>query len=231
VGDAFGVGQGSWIFHPAIRIEDGEEVAVRWSEIAAANGRTVHPEMQWPHVSRVWEGSGENSPGLWDLEPDVGSLPRRYTDRLRDLLARYASTPDQVWFCVWNGFGDLKIHPEGSAILTTGRLTRKRRRARRPPPAPTLQLPNRAYYLFSGPIRGIGESMRAGWQSANLLWPEDRAWCVATEIDFAWTHIGGGEALIQGLIKDPALEAMAAQIQNGITYEADRINPPPPARQ
>jgi hypothetical protein len=219
------------LFHPAIRIEDGEEVAVRWSEIAAANGRRVHPEMQWPHVSRVWEGSGENSPGLWDLEPDVGSLPRRYTDRLRDLLARYTSTPDQVWFCVWNGFGDLKIHPEGSAILTTGRLTRKRRRARRPPPAPTLQLPNRAYYLFSGPIRGIGESMRAGWQSANLLWPEDRAWCVATEIDFAWTYIGGGDALIQGLIKDPALEAMTAQIQNGITYEADRINPPPPARQ
>ena len=219
------------LFHPAIRIEDGEEVAVRWSEIAAANGRTVHPEMQWPHVSGVWEGSGENTPGLWDLEPDVGSLPRRYTNRLRDLLAEYTTTSDQVWFCVWDGLGDLKIHPEGIAILTSGRLRRKRRSARRPAPAPTLQLPNRAYYLLSGPIGGIGESMCEQWQSANLFWPEDRAWCVATEIDFAWTYIGGGEALIEGLIKDPALEAMSAQIHNGITYEADRINPPPLARR
>jgi hypothetical protein len=218
------------LFHPAIRIVNGKEVAVRWSEIAAANGRTVHPEMQWPHVSGVWEGSGENSPRLWDLEPDVGSLPRRYTDRLCDLLAQYTTTSDRVWFCVWDGFGDLKIHPGGSVLLKSGRPGGKRRRAQQPPPAPTLQLPNRAYYLLSGPIGGIGESMCAGWQSANLFWPEDRAWCVATEIDFAWTYIGGGEALIQGLINDPALEAMAAQIHNGITYEADRINPPPPAR-
>jgi hypothetical protein len=189
-----GFGAYARLFHPAIRIEEGEEVAVRWSEIAAANGRTVHPEMQWPHISGVWEHSGENSPGLWDLEPDVGSLPRRYTDRLRDLLAQYTSTSDQVWFCVWDGFGALKIRPGGGFILTSGRLRRIRRRDRRPPPAPTLQLPDRAYYLFSGPIRGIGESMCEHWQSTNLLWPEDRAWCVATEIDFAWTYIGGGEA-------------------------------------
>jgi hypothetical protein len=67
------------------------------------------------------------------------------------------------------------------------------------------------------------------WQSANLIWPEDRAWFVATEIDFAWTYIGGGADLIQALINDPALEALPTQIHNGITYEADRINPPPPA--
>jgi hypothetical protein len=217
------------LFHPAIRIVDGEEVTVRWSEIAAANGRTVHPEMQWPHISGVWEHSGENSPGLWDLEPDVGTMPRRYTDRLRDLLAQYTSTSDRVWFCVWDGFGDLKILPGGSALLTSGPPGGKRRRAQQPPPAPTLHLPNRAYYLLSGPIGGIGESMceEPHWQSTNLLWPEDRAWCVATEIDFAWTYIGGGTALIQALINDPALEAMPTQIHHGITYEADRINPPP----
>jgi hypothetical protein len=216
------------LFHPAIRIVNGEEVTVRWSEIAAAGGRTVHPEMQWPHVSGMWEGSGENSPGLWDLEPDVGSLPRRYTDRLRDLLAQYTSTSDRVWFCVWDGFGDLKIRPGGSALLTSGPPGRKRRPVQQSP-APTLQLPNRAYYLLSGPIGGIGESMgeEPHWQSANLIWPEDRAWCVATEIDFAWTYIGGGTALIQALINDPALEAMPTQIHHGITYEADRINPPP----
>ena len=204
----------------------------RWSEIAAANGRTVHPEMQWPHISGVWEHSGEDSPGLWDLEPEVGSLPGPYRERLRDLLAQYTSTPGQVWFCVWDGWGGLKIRPGGSAMLTDGRSRRNRRAAQQPPPAPRVQLPARAYYLLSGPIEGIGESMgeEPFWQSANLLWPEDRTWCVATEIDFAWTYVGGAEALIQALITDPDLEATPTQINHGITHEADRINPAPPTR-
>ena len=40
------------------------------------------------------------------------------------------------------------------------------------------------------------------WQSANLWWPEDRAWCVTTDIDFAWTYVGGDRSLIEELIGD-----------------------------
>ncbi len=97
------------------------------------------------------------------------------------------------------------------------------------PPAPTVQLPGRAYYLLYGSIDGVRESMEIPpiWQSANLWWPEDRAWCVATEIDFAWTYAGGTEACVQALIERPELEALPARIDHGISYEADDINPPP----
>lgn len=217
------------LFHPAVRIEDGEEVTVLWSEIAAANGAKVHPEMQWNGISGIWEHSGETSPGLWDLEPDVGSLPLQYLDHLVDLLSPHTSRPGQVWFGVWDGFGCLKIRPGGTAVLASSGRETKRRSVRKSPSAPTFELPNRAYYLLSGPLAGIRESMceEPFWQSANLLWPADRSWCVATEIDFTWTYVGGDEALIQALVEDTFLEALPTHINHKITYQADRINPPP----
>lgn len=217
------------LFHPATRYEAGEEVRVSWSEIAAANGRTVHPEMQWPHISGVWEHSEPASPGLWDEEPEVGTLPLSYAARLSELLVSFTSTPDRIWFCVWEGWGGLKIHPNGRTTLTWGRPRQERRAQRIKPPAPTVQLPSRAYYLLSGPLDGITESMEEppSWQSANLWWPDDRAWCVATEIDFAWSYIGGSETCVQAVIEDHQFEATPVRIGHGVTYNADYINPPP----
>jgi len=217
------------LFHPAIRIENGDEVVVRWSEVAEANGRKVHAEMQWPNISGVRGHSGESSPGMWDHEPDVGSLPVQYVNRVTDLLSRHTATPDRVWFAVWEGFGALRIRPGGTAVLYIGRRRRKRRPRQAPPLAPTVQLPNRAYDLLSGPIRGISESMceEPLWQSANLWWPEDRSWCVETEIDFAWTYVGGDRAVIKELVEDRTIEAIPTQIHHGITYDSDRLNPPP----
>jgi len=38
--------------------------------------------------------------------------------------------------------------------------------------------------------------------------PADRAWCVATEIDFAWTYVGGSRELIDAILADARLEAV-----------------------
>ena len=46
--------------------------------------------------------------------------------------------------------------------------------------------------------------------SPNLWWPDDRAWCVATEIDLAWTYVGGSGALISDVLASPSLEAQPA---------------------
>lgn len=226
------------LLHPAYRREGGAEVPVRWSEIARANGTMIHPEMEWPGISGMWEHTGQGSPGLWDHEPEDGSLPRQYATRLCELLAGYTSTPQQVWFCVWDGWGGLRVHPagHGTAMLRrrrwTGRVADRirswRHVPRLEPPAPTLELPGRPYYLFSGPIEGIAESHseRPYFQSANLWWPQNREWFVATEIDFMWTYIGGSEALIERILDDPDLEAIPVQI--GDTIHADPINPLPP---
>lgn len=225
------------LLHPAFREEDGRWVDVSWSEIAAANGRTVHAEMQWPNISGVFEDSEQQVPGLWDQEPDVGTLPRTHAAILSDLLAAHTATPDQVWYCVWAGWGGLKFHPVGRAMLTSGRSSstsrrslRLRRRVQPSPPAPCVQLPSREYYLLSGPISGVQESMEEPpfSQSANLWWPDDRAWCVATEIDFASTYVGGSKDLIQELMQHPDLEGIQTQIDHAIFDKADKVNPPPP---
>ena len=77
---------------------------------------------------------------------------------------------------------------------------------------PTLELPNRAYHVFAGPIAAARTSYSAipfAHQSANLWWPADRAWCIATEIDFAWTYVGAPRPCIDAILADPRLEAVA----------------------
>ena len=102
--------------------------------------------------------------------------------------------------------------------------------ARADRPAPTVRLPSRRYHLLLGPIDGMTESLALApsWQTANLAWPDDRSWFVATEIDFAWTYLAGSPTLIDEVAGHPDLEVMRARIDHEVTLEAERINPLPP---
>jgi hypothetical protein len=83
-----------------------------------------------------------------------------------------------------------------------------------------VRLPARDYLLFRAPIH---EAL--GWEDGpNLWWPEDRAWCVASEIDFPYTYVGGSKELINAIDNDPAIEALPATDSDGITYSSDKIN-------
>lgn len=59
---------------------------------------------------------------------------------------------------------------------------------------------------------------------ANLFWPGDRAWCVATEIDLDSTYVGGSVELIADLLADPRLEAFPAEVTDDVTAGSDEIN-------
>jgi hypothetical protein len=184
------------LFHPASRTTLDGEQPVRWSEVASTNSRVVHPEMQWPNISGCEPYSGGSVPGVWDKEPN-DQLPRDYAGQLADLLAQHTTTSEKVWFCVWTGYGGLNVDGPDEYEARPGRgggegvRVRSRRRIL-PWPEPTLRLPQRDYYLFVGPVESITESFDDWfWTPANLRWPDDRAWCVATEIDFTWTYLGG----------------------------------------
>ncbi len=224
------------IFHPALRNESGGTVPVRWSEVAEANGRIAHPEMQWPAIARREPYSHARHPGLWDHVPNEGSLPGELVPEIVEVLGHYTTTPDRVWFAVWNGYSglvfdnsgigttDLSAWPESR--IESGNQLRALGERRQPPSAPTFELPGRAYWLLSGPIEAASESLGRGrWeQSANLWWPEDRSWYVATEIDFNTTYVGASEAAIHELLGNPSLESTRAEISQGITYDSDRLN-------
>jgi hypothetical protein len=169
------------IFHP-FEFHDGDpDRPTSWREQAAAAGLDVRD----PATAEAFANRGAAGE-----QARIGGVPPALIEPLIEHLRAATTTPEQCFFAVWEGFG-------GSAL-----------------PAqlePKLELPYRAYHVFGGPIEAAGTSFSGvsfHHQSANLWWPADHAWCVATEIDFAWTYVGGARACIQALLADPRLEAV-----------------------
>jgi hypothetical protein len=187
------------VFHPAALA--GEPVS--WSEIATANGKVLHPEAQFESITGVdpWRG---NQPGLWDSPPRIHDASDIVRPLLQVLLAQ-TSTPDRGWFCVWEGWGG---------------MTRPSFEAR-------VRRPMRAYWLMHGPLVAVVDGFGAfGAQGPSIWWPDDRAWCVATEIDYRWTYVGGTGQLIDDLIADPDLEVLPSTLTDRVGITGDLINAP-----
>jgi hypothetical protein len=128
--------------------------------------------------------------GLANAQAHPGTLPPSLIDTLVGHLRSATTTPERCYFAVWEGFGGSVVPPD---------LT------------PKLELPNRAYHVFLGPIDAASSSFDLvpfAHRSANLWWPADQAWCVATEIDFAWTYVGGPRDCVDSILADSHLDAV-----------------------
>ena len=215
------------IFHP---LDDGPH-AQRWADVARAHGRTMHASAQWHLINDVPEDErhGRGFPG----DPYVGNLHAEALSALCNVLADHTATPEQCWFAVWDGWGwqhsgavsvlgsttsdepmpPLKMAPQAWQLDMTG---------------PSFALPGRQYHLFGGPVDAatrIGHWVTAEWfdpQSPTIFWPEDHAWCVATEVDADTTLVGGNLDLITEIINSPLLEALPIARQ---ASQQDTINP------
>jgi len=52
--------------------------------------------------------------------------------------------------------------------------------------------------------------------SPNIWWPEDRAWCVATDIDLYDTYVGGSQECIEAVLGNLELEALPTTLDAGL---------------
>jgi hypothetical protein len=190
------------LFHPVE--PQWPDVHLRtWSEVAAENGRIAHAEMQFHMINRP-VGAARPETSAMDHGPDWGSLPLRELSELVAVLGSETTTPDRCWFCLWDGFGGLDF----------GDVTER------------VRLPGRDYGLYAGPIGDAlspADSFGDG-HSPNLWWPQDRAWIVATEIDYAWTYVGGSAALIEKLLSRDTLEVFPARLTDKPFYDSDVVN-------
>ena len=200
------------VFHP-FYFDHDEEQPVRWSTVAEWTGRIAHPLMQFRRIANLREGPpyGHQDPP-WGHSPQEGSIPERECRNLVDVLGRFTSTPDQCYFCLWEGFGniDRRLYKPDSRV----------------------RAPGRDYLLFRGPIDGvmsflIGEHPFWG-DTPSIWWPSDRAWCVATDIDLYDTYLGGSDECMEAILNHPILEALPATLDARIDLGADTINPPKP---
>jgi hypothetical protein len=198
------------VLHPAYRLDPESAEAwpdqpVSWAEIAAANGTTPHAGMQLPAITGSYRYLHKPQSGVYDRPPLEGSLPSELVSSLVELLGRHTQTPESCWFAIWNGFGSMPEHVRH---------------------APLFNVPARAYLLFHGPIDAARENVLGWQQSPNIWWPDDRAWCVATEIDLNSTYIGCRNDCRDDLLASP-LEVFQIDASTGISWNSDSVNPEP----
>jgi len=142
----------------------------------------------------------------------TGVLPPAAARDLIAILARHTRTHEMLWLAMWSGYGQMHGPPAIAPLraMSIGADASPPQ----PPPlpypdgfmhpplrprnAPLLRLPAREYLLYRGDFGQV-----PGWMDGpNLWWPDDRSWCVASEIDLPWTYIGGSEALISDVLGD-----------------------------
>jgi hypothetical protein len=173
------------VLHPVEELRRGGYCPVRWSEVAAWSGAALTRGGQFAVIALPEHEPGGVKP--WSGGgPQEGTLYRPDADALGETLALHTGTRQRCWFCMWEGWG-----PSSSG--------------------PRVQLPARDYLVFVGPLaamRALVDSQEG--HTPNLWWPDDHAWCVASEIDLPWTYVGGSAALIAGLHADERLEVQPA---------------------
>lgn len=113
-------------------------------------------------------------------------------------LAAFTGTPDECYFCVWDG---ITSAPEDGSLVA---------------------IPNRSYLLFAGTLEAIGHWEQTGLSDActppAFVWPADRRWCFASDIDPHWAGIGAERA---------AIDALVAASDIDVVYADPEVRQPP----
>jgi hypothetical protein len=187
------------VLHPVA----GDE-ALTWAQVCQRTGRIPHARMQWTAIAPAHGWSGGTA--------RVGHLAPAALRALIDVLAPATGGQD-CFHALWEGWGWID-DSEARAL-------------------PRLSLPLRDYLLFRGPLEAAS---RMGWrdrlvgfepQSPSLLWPADHTWCVATEIDFDSTLVGGPADLIGAVLAASGLDAWPIEPDDDLTKFADLLNSVP----
>ncbi|MWV48513.1 hypothetical protein GRS96_04385 [Rathayibacter sp. VKM Ac-2803] len=197
------------VFEAAVRILHpaglGADERFRWRAVAEREGTVLHPLAQWGDL--VADHSDVYSP------PRTGELPLDELAAIAGVLALSTATPDDCLAAFWEGFG----------LVAS---------------APYLELPGRDCLLFALDVRALTDTRWArdsGFADASgltvqtpmALWPEDRAWYLASEIDFDSTVVGGSRELVDALLAlaaEGTIEALPLPAEVDLTSTGDRVN-------
>jgi len=168
----------------------------------------------------AYEGQSENDVDVDDAHDETAQLRVAL-----DTLTRHTRTPDDCYFCLWDGWGSDIEGGDGARTLDyqTGTVSKGPQIAPAFPPSvlhgPKVVVPNRAYFLFRGSISDVGDwgaadawpgQPRLHMPDPAFIWPADHAWCVANDVDPHWAGIGADVAAIDELLADPRLDVVPA---------------------
>jgi hypothetical protein len=224
------------VLHP-VETQDTGDRLVRWAGVAAWSAMPLRQDAQFHSIALPLTAPGA-APPYRSQGPQEGSLYRPDAEVLAAIARDWTATPQDCWFCVWDGFG---WDTAGTVVALTEagqppEIIEEPRRDPVPGPVrdgPRVHLPHRDYFLYCGPAEAVATlaSLDGTWgQSPNIWWPADRAWCVASEIDLQWTYVGGPRGLIDAVLADDRIEALPAapddpvsRVEDWVTAWADQL--------
>jgi hypothetical protein len=167
----------------------------------------------------------------WPEPPQRGSLDRQEATALVSMLRPHTTTPNNCWLAIWDGFSQLtgsasvRVKAEHGLRAWLRRRRTMRREISGLVDAPTVSLPAREYVLYRGAIDVVPrfEHIPGHLQTPNMWWPEDRAWFVATEIDFDSTLVACTRACATALLAGE-LEVMEVFAETRLDIDGDIVN-------
>jgi hypothetical protein len=230
------------ILHPAC-LRDDEGTRVRWSEVAAQCGTTLHPEAQWHRIAggRDLDPRGATpDPDLWAGErPTRGNLERLDLEALAEVLGRHTKAPEQTFVGFWVGYG---TWPTAWSGLPTARMTPCECHLFDRPlsEVPMLCAEASAVAYALGTPTGASTGLGGGrpptpdelfevwaphqWQSPSAWWPADHAWATSSVMDLDSTLVGGSRALVDELLDEDRLEVVPWPVDGSLWADADTVN-------
>lgn len=117
-----------------------------------------------------------------------------------DVLGQHTRTPDDVYYCIWDGWGSDTV--PASVV-----------------PSPKVEIPHRSYFLWHGTLSDFGEwdlgdvvpgHARSPWPDPALIWPADHAWCIANDVDPHFAGIGASSDAVADLLAHSGLDVVTA---------------------
>ena len=140
-----------------------------------------------------------------------------------------------MFFCrVGEGYGQFT---PGAMVIICSSFSESSAEPKVPVPEPQVPVPpaevltaerltgvGRDYVLYAGLLSAVTSFHVNLWDSPNIWWPEDRKWCIATDIDLDSTYVGGSEACIESLVNDIRFEVLPTTLDTPVYMEADTLN-------
>ena len=109
----------------------------------------------------------------------------------------------------WRDSDNRPAQEEIDRALADAREQLATERVERPDVEP-LDLPNRRYYLWTGPLRSARAFRHQPHDPPSLIWPEDRSWFIGVPEYTNEIAIAGTMVVIDAIVADPRLNAHRA---------------------
>lgn len=182
------------LLHPAYLSSTDEPTRASWQSVADQVDMAIDKASQWESLTTSLPTQVLN---LYE-SPLEGTLDPAIYEALIAILKTHTNTPEVCWYGVWDGY-DYKLE-----------VVKK---------APKFSLNSRCYHLLEGALTLPPISLCNGpfFQSANIFWPDDCAWCVVSEIDFSSTYIAVSEKAIQDLLAHFSGELFRVALDERVT--------------